>query len=112
MLRPNGAHLFVRRKLAPVSLRKGSFKRGFFPGGQWITGWSSPANCRSMRASASCISGGRPRGFNRLIQKLRHGSILAFLPNPWKGFPGSLKDVISAEKKRVWINALDYEHNP
>jgi hypothetical protein len=38
MLRPNGAHLFVRRKLAPVSLRKGSFKRGFFPGGQWITG--------------------------------------------------------------------------
>jgi len=34
MLRPDGAYLFVRRKLASVSLCKGCFKRGFFLGSQ------------------------------------------------------------------------------
>ncbi len=34
MLRPDGAYLFVRRKLASVSLYKGCFKRGFFLGSQ------------------------------------------------------------------------------
>jgi hypothetical protein len=34
MLRPDGAHLFVRRKLASIFLRKGFFKRGLLLGGQ------------------------------------------------------------------------------
>jgi len=34
MLRPNGAHLFVRGKFAPLGLCKRFFKRGFFLGGQ------------------------------------------------------------------------------
>jgi hypothetical protein len=36
--------------------------------------------------------------FNGLFEKLCHGSSLAFPPNPWKGFRGSLLHVIFAQK--------------
>ena len=34
MLRPDGAHLFIRRKFTALRLRKGFVKRGFFVGAQ------------------------------------------------------------------------------
>ena len=35
MLRPDGAHLFISRKLGALGLRKGLVKRSLFLGGQW-----------------------------------------------------------------------------
>jgi len=73
MLRPNSVHLLVRRELASFGLREGFFKRSFLLGRQLerrliLAGElqeHAPEGVLNFRRQNT-------RGFNRLIQKLRH----------------------------------------
>ncbi len=56
------------------------------------------------------VGGQGAGGFNRLFKKLCHAVIVALPPKARKGFRGSLMHVISAQKKRFWINAVGFEH--
>jgi hypothetical protein len=100
MLRPDGPHLFVRRKLAPRGLRKGCFKRGCFLGSQLDHRLILTGKLQEYpRKLVLHVRGQGAGGFNSLFEKLCHAAIVAFPPNPWKDFRGSLMHVIFAQKK-------------
>jgi hypothetical protein len=88
MLRPDGAHLFVRRELASVSLRKGCFKRGFFLGSQLDYRLILTSKLQEHASKRVLhLRGQSTGGFNRLFQKLCHVKIIAFPRKAWKAFP-------------------------
>jgi hypothetical protein len=109
MLRPDGPHLFVRRKLASLGLRNGCFKRGCFLGSQLDHRLILTGKLQEHPRKLVLHSGGQGAGgFNGLFEKFCHGSSLAFPPNPWKGFRGSLLHVISAQKKGLFFNGVGF----
>ena len=73
MLRPNRAHLLVRRELASLGLREGFFKRSFVLDGQ-LDRRLILADELQKHARDSVLNIGRQntRGLDRLIQKLCH----------------------------------------
>jgi hypothetical protein len=73
MFRPDGAHLFVRRKLASVSLRKGCFKRGFFLGSQLDRGLILTGKLQKHASKLVLHVGGQGAGgVDSLFQELCH----------------------------------------
>jgi hypothetical protein len=78
MLRPDGSHLFIRRKLASVGLCKGSVKRGFFLGSQLNRGLILTGKLQEHAGKRILhFRGQGAGGFNSLFEKLRHTNNLA-----------------------------------
>jgi hypothetical protein len=79
MLRPNGAHLFVRRKLAALGLRKGFVERSLFLRSQLdgrfiITGQVY----KETRNGVLRLGGQGADGFNSSLEQLSHAQRIRF----------------------------------
>jgi hypothetical protein len=71
MLRPDGAHLVVRRKFTAIRLRVGFVKRHFFLGAQLKHGLIFPGQLEEYAGKAVLHFRGRPRTVSTDLAALR-----------------------------------------
>ena len=73
MLRPNGAHLFIGRKLAALGLRESFVKRSLFLSSQWnhrfiVTGQLQEDTCKGVL----CLGRQGADSFNGAFEQFGH----------------------------------------
>jgi hypothetical protein len=74
MLRPDGAHLVVRRKFTAIRLREGFVKRRFLLGGQLKHGLIFPGQLEKYAGKIVLhFSGETADGFDGLFKQFGHG---------------------------------------
>jgi cell wall-associated NlpC family hydrolase len=102
--------MFIRREFAPVGLRKGCLKRGFFLASQLDHRLILAGKLKEHTSKRVLhLRGQGAGGFNGLFQKLCHGGLIAFPPKAWKVFRVSLKRLSSQDKPISIRPATGYE---
>ena len=88
MLRPDGAHLFVRRKLTTICLREGFVKRGFFLGAQLNHRLIFPRRQLQEHAGKVVLHFRREtaHGLDSLFKKFGHSEMVDLSPAARKDF--------------------------
>jgi hypothetical protein len=111
MLRPNGAHLFIGRKLAALGLRKGFVKRSFFLGGQLNRRFIIASQVEEETRNGVLRLGGQGAdGFNGAFEQFGHVEIIPFSEGQRKQKRARLLHVISAQKSPLPVKGLGFEH--
>jgi hypothetical protein len=100
MLRPDGAHLFVRRKFTAIRLRKGFVERGAFLGGQLNHGLIFPSQLQEHAGKFVLhFRGERAHGLDSVFKQFCHGSTIDHSAAARKDFRGAILPLNSAPEK-------------
>jgi hypothetical protein len=87
MFRPDGAHLFVRRKFTALCLRKGFIERGFFLGAELKHRLIFPSQLQEHAGEVVLhFSGKTTHGFDCFFQQFGHGQKIDPSPGRAEGF--------------------------
>jgi hypothetical protein len=107
MLRPDGAHLFVRRKFSAIGLRKRFVKRGFFLGTQLKHGLICPSQLQEHAGKIVLhFRGETAHSLDSLFKKFHHNRKIDLSLAVRKDFRGAILPLYSAPEKPFSIKGL------
>jgi hypothetical protein len=101
MLRPNGAHLFVRGKFTAIRLRKGFVKGGCFLGAQLQHRLIFPGQLQKHAGKVVLhFSRKAAHGLDSLFKQFGHGQKIGFSLAVWKDFCGQFNQLREQNRDR------------